>query len=56
MASNKVMVEGLRLRSQLHVANYDLRGVQVKLTSLVKKLVVSADSLKQETDPRVGHG
>jgi hypothetical protein len=41
VASDKVMVEGLRLRSQLQVAKHDLRAVQVKMTSVVNKLVVS---------------
>jgi hypothetical protein len=35
------MVEGLRLRSQLQVANHNLRTVQVKMTTVVKKLVTS---------------
>jgi hypothetical protein len=35
------MVEGLRLRSQLQVATHDLRAVHVKMTTVVKKLVIS---------------
>ena len=41
MAVDADMVEGLRLRSQLQVANHNLRTVQVKMTTVVKKLVTS---------------
>ena len=41
MAVDADMVEGLRLRSQLQVANHNLRTVQVKMTSVVRKLVTA---------------